>query len=142
MQQKTEEELQISEFIKEPASLKLLILAGTNIRPNELNTVNKCSSLIKLDLSGNQLNELPLSFNNFPHLRILYLHDNQLTSITLTHTHLEYVSLFDNTITRYRTTLIQNNPKLMAVDFHIVSKTERALGTAPAPSTQLKWPIV
>ena len=123
MQQKGEEELQISEFIKEPASLKLLILAGTNIRPSELHTVNKCSSLIKLDLSGNQLSDLPLSFGNFPHLRILYLHDNQLASMSLAHTHLEYVSLFDNPITRYRHTLIQNNPKLIAVDFHIISKT-------------------
>lgn len=29
-----DEELKIGEFIKEPASLKLLILAGTNIRPS------------------------------------------------------------------------------------------------------------
>ena len=34
MKHNLEEDLQISEFIKDPASLKLLILAGTKIRPN------------------------------------------------------------------------------------------------------------
>lgn len=34
MRHSFDDELQISEFIKDPASLKLLILAGTNIRAN------------------------------------------------------------------------------------------------------------
>ncbi len=83
-----EEELQISEFIKDPASLKLLILAGTKIKPSEIATVNKCTSLIKLDLSCNQLISLPLRFANFPALRILYLHDNQLTECQVSNTQL------------------------------------------------------
>lgn len=106
MRQNFDEELQISEFIKDPASLKLLILAGTNIRSNELITVNKCVSLIKLDLSSNQLADIPLKFINFPQMRILYLHDNQINSISISRTNLEYLSLFDNPINGYRTSLI------------------------------------
>ena len=34
MRHNIEDELQISEFIKDPASLKLLILAGTSVRSN------------------------------------------------------------------------------------------------------------
>jgi Leucine-rich repeat (LRR) protein len=104
-----DEELQISEFIKDPASLKLLILAGTNIRPNELITVNKCVSLIKLDLSSNQLTEIPLRFANFAHLKIVYLHDNQIATVSITKTNLEYISLFDNPIKDYRSSLIESN---------------------------------
>ena len=88
MKHNLEEDLQISEFIKDPTSLKLLILAGTKIRPNEIATVNKCTSLIKLDLSSNNLLELPLRFNQFPLLRILYLHDNQLTHCDIARTNL------------------------------------------------------
>lgn len=88
MRRNAEEELEISEFIKDPASLKLLILAGTNIRSNEIVTVNKCVSLIKLDLSSNQLKEIPLHFSNFHQMRILYLHDNQLSTCTIANTNL------------------------------------------------------
>lgn len=63
-------------------------MAGTNIRSNELITVNKCISLIKLDLSSNQLIEIPLKFNNFNQMKILYLHDNQITSISIIKTNL------------------------------------------------------
>ena len=80
--------MQIGEFIREPASLKLLILAGTKIKVPEIATVSRCLSLIKLDLSNNQLPEIPLHFNTFPLLRILYLHNNQLTAINISHTKL------------------------------------------------------
>ena len=88
MKHNLEEDLQISEFIKDPSSLKLLILAGTKIRPNEISTVNKCVSLIKMDLSSNQLLDLPLKFTNFMMMKILYLHDNQLTECHVGNTNL------------------------------------------------------
>jgi hypothetical protein len=117
-------------------------LAGTNIRAHELATVNKCVSLIKLDLSSNQLTEVPLKFAAFPQLKILYLHDNQLTAISITRTNLEYVSLFDNPVREYRGGLIEGNEKLMAIDHHVISKAERLFKTTPHPFAQLKWPIV
>ena len=76
-----EEDIQISSFIKDPASLKLLILAGTNIKSHELSTISKCTGLIKLDLSSNFLGEISLRFSIFPNLKVLYLHDNQLTQV-------------------------------------------------------------
>ena len=100
--------MHISSFIKDPASLKLLILAGTNIKQTELPTITKCTGLIKLDLSSNFLAEVPLKFSIFTHMKILYLHDNQLTSIDIKNTQLEYVSLFKNPMSSrdYRKALI------------------------------------
>ena len=99
-------------------------------------------SLIKLDLSSNQLTDVPLRFAAFPQLKILYLHENQLTSAAITKTNLEYVSLFDNPVKEYRGGLIDGNDKLMAIDHHVISKTERLFKTSPHPFAQLKWPIV
>lgn len=140
-----EDELKISEFIKDPVSLKLLILAGTNIQVLELPTISKCTGLIKLDLSANYLPELPLRFHIFPNMKILYLHDNQLTSVDIRKTNLEYISLFSNPIlsSEYRSTLIDQNSKLLAVDHHVVTKYEREKIRNDLPLyTQLKWPIV
>ena len=119
-----DEEVQISSFIKEPTSLKLLILAGTNIKPVELSTIAKCTGLIKLDLSGNMLSELPIKFNVFPHLKVLYLHDNQLTHIEIKKTPIEYISLFNNLFKEnsYRRKLIENNPNLKGIDLNIVTQ--------------------
>ena len=69
-------------------SLKLLILAGTNIRVPELHTISKCTGLIKLDLSANFLPEIPLKFHIFHNMKILYLHDNQLTSTDIKKTNI------------------------------------------------------
>ena len=113
--------MQISEFIKDPASLKLLILAGTKIKSNEIATVNKCTSLIKLDLSSNNLFDLPLQFTNFHLMKILYLHDNQLTECHVANTNLEYMSLFDNPIANYRAGIIQSNRKLVAIDCNVIT---------------------
>ena len=82
-QKKNEDDLKIGEFIKDPVSLKLLILAGTSIRVPELHTISKCTGLIKLDLSGNFLPEIPLRFHTFQVMKILYLHDNQLTTVDI-----------------------------------------------------------
>lgn len=105
-------------------------------------TVNKCTSLIKLDLSSNQLADLPLRFASFPHLRILYLHDNQLAACPIAKTNLDYVSLFDNPLKDYRRALIDQNEKLLAVDLHVVTRQERVLQEGPKTHTLLKWPIV
>jgi Leucine-rich repeat (LRR) protein len=104
--------------------------------------VNKCTSLIKLDLSSNQLAELPLRFGSFPHLRILYLHDNQLTACPIAKTNLDYVSIFDNPLKDYRRSLIDQNEKLLAIDLHVVTRQERLLQDGPRTHTLLKWPIV
>lgn len=105
-------------------------------------TVNKCISLIKLDLSSNQLAEVPLKFNNFPQMKIVYLHENQINTISITRTNLEYISLFDNPIKDYRAALIDSNEKLMAIDHHVIAKSERLFHTTPHPFSLLKWPIV
>jgi Leucine-rich repeat (LRR) protein len=98
--------------------------------------------LIKLDLSSNSLSEIPLKFSSFSLLKILYLHDNQITNIAITKTKLEYISLFDNVIKNYRHNLIDNNDKLMGIDFNIVTKSERLTKTTPRKYSQIKWPIV
>ena len=97
-----EEELQIGEFIKDPSTLKLLILAGTNIKSTELSTVAKCLNLIKLDLSSNMLSDIPISFANFVQLKILYLHDNNIFSLTVSNPTVEYITLFKNPFKAYR----------------------------------------
>jgi hypothetical protein len=104
--------------------------------------VNKCVSLIKLDLSSNQLAEVPLRFGAFPQLKILYLHDNQITAVTIARTSLEYLSLFDNPLRDYRAALVDANDKLMAIDHHVIARSERLFRTSPHPFALLKWPIV
>jgi hypothetical protein len=75
-------------------------------------------------------------------MRILYLHDNQLIECPLARTNLEYLTLFDNPLADYRRALLPNNPRLLALDCHVVTPHERATQAAPRPHTQLKWPIV
>ena len=56
-------------------------------------------------------------------MKILYLHDNQITALTIAKTNLEYISLFDNPIRDYRSALVETNEKLMAIDHHVVTKS-------------------
>lgn len=56
-------------------------------------------------------------------MKILYLHDNQITALTVAKTNLEYISLFDNPIRDYRSALVEANEKLMAIDHHVVTKS-------------------
>lgn len=104
--------------------------------------MSRCVSLIKLDLSSNQLADIPLRFGAFPQLKILYLHDNQLAAVSILKTSLEYLSLFDNPIKDYRAGIIEANEKLMALDHHVVARSERALNGEPRAAAALKWPIV
>ena len=73
---KLSSDLHISNFIKEPENLKLLILAGTDVQKSEFLTIRKCVNLIKLDLSNNGLKHLPVNLEEFAFLKLLYLHDN------------------------------------------------------------------
>jgi Leucine-rich repeat (LRR) protein len=69
-------ELQISNFIKEPENLKLLILAGTQLQETEFRTIRLCINLIKLDLSSNNLRTIPPCLTELTALKILFLHNN------------------------------------------------------------------
>ena len=75
-------------------------------------------------------------------MRILYLHDNQLVECNIAKTNLEYISLFENPIANYRTNLIVNNPKLIAIDCNIITPQEKHTLKPPLPHSELKWPIV
>jgi Leucine-rich repeat (LRR) protein len=127
--------LQISEFIKDPTTLKLLILAGTNIKSSELSTVAKCTNLIKLDLSSNMLSDIPITFSHFVQLKILYLHDNNIFSLSVANPTVEYITLFNNPFKGYRKDLLKTNKNLLALDYNIVTPSEKITLKDPAPFT-------
>lgn len=84
-----------------------------------------------------------MKFAAFTQMKILYLHDNQLTQVDIRHTGLEYVSLFKNPLGGYRRGLIENNPGLLGIDYNIVTARERHGDAASLPVySEIKWPIV
>ena len=94
------------------------------------------------------LSELPLKISVFPHLKILYLHDNQLSSVEIKKTTLEYISLFNNMFKEnsYRKQLIAQNHELKGIDFNVITQKElhgdvKSVKELPLYS-EIKWPIV
>lgn len=73
------------------------------------------------------LSDISISFSHFIQLKILYLHDNNIFSINISNSTVEYITLFNNPIKDYRREVIQQNEKLLALDYHIVTKKERLL---------------
>ena len=60
-------------------------------------------------------------------MKILYLHDNQLTHVDIKNTQLEYISLFKNPMSSdtYRRSLIQNNGGLLGIDYNVITAKEK-----------------
>lgn len=81
----------------------------------------KCTNLIKLDLSSNMLSDIPMSFSHFVQLKILYLHDNNIFSVTVSNPTVEYITLFNNPFKDYRKEVVKANKNLLALDYHIVT---------------------
>lgn len=61
----------------------MLILAGTDIKINDLSALVLCHNLVKLDLSSNKIKQFPpeFTFENLGRLQLLYLHNNLIDDI-------------------------------------------------------------
>lgn len=49
---------ELEQLIRDPLNLRLLIVAGTNLREVEINEIGKCKNLLKLDISSNGLTNI------------------------------------------------------------------------------------
>jgi hypothetical protein len=67
--------INLENLVDHPQSLKLLIL-HTPYRL-EISTLWKCTNLIKLDLSKNNLERFPF-IGNLSNLKFMFLHENRL----------------------------------------------------------------
>lgn len=97
-------------------------------------TIFQCKQLRKLDLSNNNLTEIPPpdSWKQLSNLQILYLHDNQIQSLRCVESleklqNLIYLTLYNNPVTfheQYRPYVVNQITSLKALDHHIVADTE------------------
>jgi hypothetical protein len=92
-------------------------------------------NLFKLDLSNNNLKELPnrQTLSHLVSLRLLYLHENQISTweemskLTALPSIL-HITLFDNACTNihgYRLYMVNSIPTLIALDMHVITDEER-----------------
>lgn len=73
----------IKDLLKNPKQLKMLILSGTDLNSCQLDILNACQNLIKLDISSNKITEFPTEFlvYKLKNLKLLYVHNNQINTI-------------------------------------------------------------
>lgn len=73
----------LNKKIISPEKLKILVLSGNDLVNDELEFIQKCVSLIKLDLSNNNITNISqkIRMNHLQKLKILYLHNNQISKV-------------------------------------------------------------
>ena len=66
-----------------PEKLKILVLSNNDLINSELDFIQRCTNLIKLDISNNQIKAInrKVRLHLLKNLRILYLHNNRIESI-------------------------------------------------------------
>lgn len=128
----------LEKSILEPLKLRILILSGTGLTGQELESIQICKNLLKLDISQNQIKCFPdsLSFSNLSQLRLLYLHENLIEeSGSLKQVfeipNLRYLTLFNNPIyskgiMNLRELIVNSMPSLFALDSNAIGDNERS----------------
>jgi len=130
---------------------------STSISVQDLENMPTLEKLVKLDLSGNALTQLPSAefFEKFPSLRTLYLHGNFLKDESFVASlaplkNLIYITIFNNPLPRkiVRQKLIETLPQLEAIDFLAVLDWEKDFSLSSAfieiqmTRAEIRWPIV
>ncbi|CAK60253.1 unnamed protein product (macronuclear) [Paramecium tetraurelia] len=138
-------------YIQVPADVKVLLLSGTALNRNQLDQVYKCTNLLKLDLSNCNLTLIP-NLKKLTNLRILYLHQNQISTLSvepiLGCNHLNYLTLFLNPVSAHcslRRQVISYMKSLWAFDFNAITDEEKHKELKLKPSTEksrLPWPVI
>ncbi|EAS05063.2 hypothetical protein TTHERM_01299690 (macronuclear) [Tetrahymena thermophila SB210] len=160
-QENTEQDKQcLEQLITDPLHLKLLILAGTDLKIAELQQINQCVNLMKLDISSNHLQLLPpnIDFSKFSNLRLLYLHNNNLSDMESLNQifkckQVVYLTLFRNPLSELnsiRHYIINQMPSLKCLDFNYVLDEERSdiliaddnQSARYYQLSKLSWPVV
>ncbi|KAL4429092.1 hypothetical protein ABPG74_022178 [Tetrahymena malaccensis] len=150
----------LEQLITDPLHLKLLILAGTDLKISELQQINQCVNLMKLDISSNHLQSLPpnVDFSKFANLRLLYLHNNNLSDMESLNQifkckQVVYLTLFRNPLSELnsiRHYIINQMPSLKCLDFNYVLDEERSdiliaddnQSARYYQLSKLSWPVV
>ncbi|CAD8115126.1 unnamed protein product [Paramecium sonneborni] len=138
-------------YIQVPADVRVLQLSGTSLNKNQLDQVYKCTNLLKLDLSNCNLICFP-NLKKLINLRILYLHQNHITSLQvepiLGCNQLNYLTLFLNPVSAQcslRRQVITYIKTLWAFDFNAITDEEKYKELSLKQSTEksrLPWPII
>ena len=73
----------LNKKIVAPEKLKILVLSGNNLVNDELEFLQKCVSLIKLDLSNNHITMISnkIKMNHLKKLKMLNLQNNKITKL-------------------------------------------------------------
>lgn len=73
----------LNKKIVAPEKLKILVLSGNELVNEELEFVQKCVSLVKLDLSNNHITSISskIKMGHLKKLRMLYLHNNRINKL-------------------------------------------------------------
>ncbi|XP_020650339.3 leucine-rich repeat and IQ domain-containing protein 3 isoform X1 [Pogona vitticeps] len=113
-------------------SLKICDLSG-NFLIN-IDALECCVNLIKLDLHSNQLEELPgpMFWGNMADLKLLYLHDNGISALENVHSlsfcpNLTALTLFNTPLclkVAYRHIVVNSIFSLKALDYYVISDEE------------------
>ncbi|KAJ7332592.1 hypothetical protein JRQ81_014772 [Phrynocephalus forsythii] len=113
-------------------SLKICDLSGNFLM--NIDALECCVNLIKLDLHSNQLEELPgpKFWGNMAELRLLYLHDNGILALENVHSlsfchKLTALTLFNTPLClkiAYRHIVVNSIFSLKALDYYVISDEE------------------
>ncbi|CAH2311037.1 leucine-rich repeat and IQ domain-containing 3 [Pelobates cultripes] len=113
-------------------SLRICNLSNNFI--TNINSLRACSHLIKLDLSGNQIQKLPdrAFWSELKELKLMYLHDNQIGDVSNIESlsscpNLAALTLYDTPLSlrkSYRHIVVNSIWSLKALDNYVVSDEE------------------
>ncbi|KAA0714268.1 Leucine-rich repeat and IQ domain-containing protein 3 [Triplophysa tibetana] len=113
-------------------SLKICILADNFL--TRIEAVMECTRLVKLDLKGNQIVQLPDAscWSHLKELQLLYLHDNNMASWNNINglsgcLNLTALTLYDSPLSlkkNYRHCVVNNILSLKALDNYVISDEE------------------
>ncbi|XP_027027103.1 leucine-rich repeat and IQ domain-containing protein 3 isoform X4 [Tachysurus fulvidraco] len=113
-------------------ALRVCVLCDNSI--TDIQPLQQCVNLLKLDLKGNQISQLPEAafWKNLKNLQLLFLHDNNIS--VMNHVSglsvspsLSALTLYETPLSRtrnYRHCVINSIISLKALDHHVISDEE------------------
>ena len=128
----------ISGFVQQltnAVGVMVLILKGNRLQMHDLNALQGFDHLRWVDLSGNQIKELPRAevWQQLTELQVLYLHENLLSDWDSVRPlevlpRVLHITLFNNPIVHllgYRHYMVSEIQSLLVLDFYVVTDEER-----------------
>ncbi|XP_060088005.1 leucine-rich repeat and IQ domain-containing protein 3 [Heteronotia binoei] len=119
-------------YLQYCGSLKICILSGNFL--SNIDALESCTHLIKLDLHSNQMEDLPgpVFWGNMKNLHLLYLHDNMISNFENVHSlsfcpNLIALTLFNTPVSlkiAYRHIVVNNIISLKSLDYYVISDEE------------------